>query len=524
VINESRLVLEMMRSWNRRPVSGFSVVHFLLAASPLILCPRAAHSQPDPDHLLQRRWTESRTTHFRAFSCGQTQPVARITARLEQFREAYSLLAGQQAVASPPIIVIAFPDYETLRPFLPLHDGRPANLTAFFHPGSDENLIVLPLIGHVSLEAIFHEYTHLLLRHNGRFWPIWLEEGMAEIYSTFEVVGSHTARIGHPIERHLAILADEPLTPLARLFSVTHSSPEYNERQHQGVFYAQSWLLTHYLMLGGNPTRKAQFGQLTTLLRQGQLPEQAFTNAFHCSLATMQNELRNYLARGTFKPMDLSVAADLSAPQPMVTRGLGPAEVCFRLGDELLRIGRAEDAKAYFLHARTLAPKSPLSYEGLGLLAAEQDKLEEAVETLRDALRLGSTSFLAHYVYAACKYQLLANAPGGLASVPPETADEIRSELGKSLQLMPDFGPAHHLLGILELTQGQNAQAAEKHLKRAIQLEPERESYLYSLAQAQLLREDAGAARQTLEQLRRPYVDAAIRAKAEDQLRELNGR
>ena len=51
-----------------------------------------------------------------------------------------------------------------------------------------------------ALKIIFHEYTHLLLRHNQPYWPLWLAEGMAEIYSTFEVSGGYHARIGKPID------------------------------------------------------------------------------------------------------------------------------------------------------------------------------------------------------------------------------------------------------------------------------------------------------------------------------------
>ena len=222
----------------------------------------------------------------------RTQDVARLTARLEQFRQAYGALAGTQAVASPPIVVMAFPDHASLRPFLPLYQGQPANLSAFFSRGVDENLIALSLTGESSnaLGSIFHEYAHLLFRHNDLFWPMWLKEGMAEIYSTFEVNGERSVRIGLPMTNHLRRLSQESMRPLSELFAVTRQSPQYNEREHQGIFYAQSWLLTHCLMLGPSPGRQARFAQLTALLRQGQSPEQAFTNAFQISLQAMSAE------------------------------------------------------------------------------------------------------------------------------------------------------------------------------------------------------------------------------------------
>jgi tetratricopeptide (TPR) repeat protein len=420
---------------------------------------------------------------------------------------------------------MAFPDHEAMQPFLPLYNGQPANLAAFFVRGSDENLIVLSLLHEddsEGLESVFHEYTHLLLRHNSRFWPLWLNEGMAEIYSTFHVVGDHSIRIGEPIPHHLELLHNTTLMPLSQLFAVTHSSPEYNEREHQGVFYAQSWLLTHYLMSGANPALKARFGQLTILLRQGQTPEQAFTNAFQTSLTAMSAQLKQYLDAGKFNPLTLSVSANLKAPRYMATRSLTPVEVLFRLGDELFRIDRMEAAEGYFFRAQKLAPASPLPYEGLGLLASERQQSDAAVKELHEALQRNSTSYLAHYIYATEKYQLTAHSENHFTRVDAPLAAEISSELKKSLALMPDFGPAHHLLGFFEMVQNEDLPDAEKHLQRAIQLEPENQGYLFSLAQVQLAKKDAAAARRTLESLRLPYIDAKLRADAEQMLKEMD--
>src|SRR6266567_1360418 len=312
----------MIKDMPRSCLENRSLLWFLFLALALVAVRSRAEDDLSP--LLQRRWFEARTAHFNVYSCGETQQVAKLIARLEQFRQAYSLLAGAQAVASPPIIVLAFPDIEAMRPFRPVREGKPAHLTAFFHRGGEENLIVLPLTDSVSLQAILHEYAHLLLRHNDPFWPLWLKEGMAEIYGTFEPIGGNRARIGKPIGRHLRLLSEEHLMPLADLFRVTHDSAEYNEEQHQGIFYSESWLLTHYLMLGGGPARKAQFGQLTPLLRQGQRPAQAFTNAFRAPLETIEKELRRYLQREKLDSLELMLNTDISAPRALSRLDITP--------------------------------------------------------------------------------------------------------------------------------------------------------------------------------------------------------
>lgn len=478
----------------------------------------------ETNFLTQRAWFESRSMHFHIYSCGATQAVARVAARLEQFQDAYTLLTGTP-VASPPIVVMAFPDHATLQPFLPLYQGKPANLAAFFLRGSDENLIVLSLAeeGGGAMETVFHEYTHLLLRHNQRFWPIWLNEGMAEVYSTFELVGTRAVRIGYPIQHHLVRLTHTPMMPLQTLFEAGPNSAEYNESDRQGIFYAQSWLLTHYLMLGPVPGYRSRLGYLTTLLRQGHPITQAFTNAFQTSLAGMEAQLRAYLAEGRFAPLEMPMpaSADLTGPRALTTRALYPVEIPFRLGDELLRIDRLSAAEKYFTQAQSMAPASPLPYEGMGLLAIERKQHEAAVKYLQQALEHGSASYLARYSYASEKFRLTCPSPDTYVKVDKNVAAEIRAELEKSLELMPDFGPAHHLLGFFELVQQEDLASAEQHLARAIQLEPENLGYHLSLAQTQMARNDLQAARHTLEGLRLPYVDSHLRDAAQELLNKM---
>jgi len=37
--------------------------------------------------------------------------------------------------------------------------------------------------------------------------------------------------------------------PFQALVSVAHDSPEYNEKNRAGLFYAQSWLTAHMMLL-----------------------------------------------------------------------------------------------------------------------------------------------------------------------------------------------------------------------------------------------------------------------------------
>jgi tetratricopeptide (TPR) repeat protein len=142
------------------------------------------------------------------------------------------------------------------------------------------------------------------------------------------------------------------------------------------------------------------------------------------------------------------------------------------------------------------------------------------VRYLHQAKQLGPLNFLAHYTYAREKF-LMADSGTQVHPLEKEPAAEIKNELQKSLALMPDFGPAQHLLGFFEMIQGEDLAAAQKHIERAIQLEPENLSYVLALAQVQLAKQDPAAARRTLEPLCLPYVERHVRAHAEEMIKAL---
>jgi len=76
------------------------------------------------------------------------------------------------------------------------------------------------------------------------------------------------------------------------------------------------------------------------------------------------------------------------------------------------------------------------------------------------------------------------------------------------------------LMGFFEMVQGEHPADAEIHLRRAIQLEPENSSYLYSLAQFQFRNQNPEAARQTLEPLLMPNIEAQLQERARELIRE----
>ncbi|MEI7731008.1 MAG: tetratricopeptide repeat protein [Verrucomicrobiota bacterium] len=466
-----------------------------------------AQAQGTDAALVNQPWFEIRSAGFWAYSCGRSQEVFNLVARLEQFRFCYAQLGGTQAVAAPPITVYAFPNDASYVPFKPLYDGRPANISGCFMRRPEGIMIALSLsrTDAGTLQTMYHEYTHFLLRNNQRFWPMWLKEGMADLYSTLAVSGG-TVSIGLPSGPRLYTLAHQELMPLHQLLSVTHESPAYNERDQQGIFYAQSWLLAHYLAVANTPHHD-QFPQYTRLLRTGMGPVPAFTSAFKTSLPAMERELRGYLARSKFEPATIRTSTQLAALQAVITRKLTPGETAFMLGKLLLQTGRDNDAGRYFEMAKRLQPNAPYGYEGLGMLAGERENSRLAVQQLEQAVQLGARNYSVYYQLGHHRLFRTEGAGGTFQRLPPEQAQEIRSCLEKSIQMMPSFARSQYFLGFLELIQEDDLAAAERHLQAAMQLEPDVNGYALTLAQVQIARQQFTAARELLQELTRTATD-----------------
>lgn len=491
----------------------FRAVLSLLCVSTLAMF--AARPGPAASPLLQRPWYELTSPNFRVFSCARTQDVVTLTTKLEQFRATYSSLAGTQAVVSPPVIVMVFPDQFSMRPYLPLYGGTPANVKALFVPASDENWMVTSLSAESrqSPESLYHEYAHLLFRRNNRLWPLWLQEGMAEIYSTFQFLGSK-GRFALPQTDHVLLLRRDGLMSISELVSVGRESATYNERHQQGRFYAQSWLLAHFLIVNENPALRSGFQSYTARLRNGEEPLQALTNALRVTEAALQKGLQSYMMRPTMRNIEVPIDKQPPVVSPSVARPLTKAEIVLRLGNQLTRVQRLDEAEEYFAYAKELAPQNPVLFESLGLLADEKNELEKAAGYLEKAIQLKSNSFLVQYLYGKVKLRALVEAKRGTR----EDTKPIRAALQRSVEMMPSFGPSHHLLGVLEMVADGNPARAEQHVRRALEFEPDNPIFSLTLARIQLTRSDKAGARETLKTVMRAAVEEKLRASAQDLL------
>jgi Protein of unknown function (DUF1570) len=249
-------------------------------------------------------WTKVRSNNFLLVGNASEKEIRDVAVRLEQFRDGFTrLFSGFRFSSAASTTVIVFKNNESFDPFKPVYQGKPNNVAGYFQSGDDVNYITLTTAQTADdpYHTIFHEYVHLLMHNTIKNLPPWFDEGLAEYYSTFGV-GDNGRKVwlGKLIPNHLQLMHTDRWLPLQTLIGVDRKSPYYNERDKTGMFYAQSWALVHYLILGNDRKRQRQIGTYLELLRDGAKPDRAFAEAFHTEYHALESELPAYLARKTF--------------------------------------------------------------------------------------------------------------------------------------------------------------------------------------------------------------------------------
>jgi tetratricopeptide (TPR) repeat protein len=469
--------------------------------------------------LAKETWLSVRSKHFHLVGNASEKDIRKVGVRLEQFRDVFSrIFTRSKASSAIPITVVVFKDDSAFRPYKPLYQGKPAAVSGYFQPGEDVNYILLTaeLRETNPYAVIFHEYVHALTSDNSRPLPPWLSEGIAEYYSSFEVESNEQkVWLGKAIANHVLYLREQKFLPLQRLFAVDHRSPEYNERERKGVFYAQSWALVHYLLLGADGKWRAQFLQFINALAAGRPADDSFQEIFRTDYAALEKELKNYIGRSAYPAEYVTFKEKLSFDAGMQTAPLSEAEAQYYLGDVLCRIQRRDEGEEYLKRAVALDPKLAPAFASLGISRLRQSRYAEARQYLEQAVAANSQNHLAHYYYAFTLYREIFGEGRLAPDLPQDKVKLMRAALDSAIQLAPTFPETYNLLGFIHLATGENLGAGVNAVKKAMAIAPGREEYAMTLAQLYLRQEKFAEARQTLEPLARGASRPELRAQAE---------
>jgi tetratricopeptide (TPR) repeat protein len=410
-----------------------------------LICTAGAHAEA--------RWIHVRSANFEMYSTAG-EGAARNTLRYFEKVRSFFLQTTQHAPAHPlPVYIVAFGSEKEYAPYR-LNDFA----EAYYHPGAERDYIVMSHAGAETFPVATHEYAHLIEQHAGLKFPPWLNEGLAEFYSTLKPFGDKVI-VGTLIEGRVRALYAEKWVPLTVILAAGHDSPYYNEKNKAGSLYNEGWALVHMLSLSAE--YRAKFTTLLAAIQDGTPSIDALEKVYGKPLATIEKDLQQYLRGDRFSAV--SFPAKLENDKSVLPSEPAPAfDVQFALADLINVQGKEDDARKRFDELTRDDPKRPEPWSALAYLAWRAQRYPEAVEDFGKAYERG----------------------------------------GRGPTMLWDYG---------RMAARASPDDAVRALTELIALEPERTDVRVELAAAQIAIKQAGQALQSLYQIKKVNSDEAPR-------------
>jgi Flp pilus assembly protein TadD len=427
-----------------------------------------------PARAAEPQWVEVRSPHFTVLTDAGEKQGREVALRFEQMRNVYGTLLQRARINMPvPLEVLAFRGSKEMKQGLPLWKGKPVEAAGYYQPGSDRDYILVDLSATNVWHVVFHEYAHLLLRGNYPATAPWFDEGFAEYYATVDITAK-SVEVGKMPEGDDDILLHDTRMSLVDLFSVGRDSPAYNESgSKRSMFYAQSWLVVHYLI---DMKKLPQAGQYFDLVQNQHRPvPDAIRQAFGMEPKQLDKLVNDY------SHSDKVVAYTFALPSIMSNgdykaRKLGDMEARAAVADMKLHTRDHFDEGVAELEA-ILQQKPDLAsaHRGLGYAYLHKGDFRRAGEHFKQAADLDPQDPRVLY-YAA----LLINRESLAGGSSSTDAGEMKQKLDTALGIDPDFADAWNLLAFADMML-QDPRGALDALKKAIQLSPREERYQLNL-------------------------------------------
>jgi tetratricopeptide (TPR) repeat protein len=532
-----------------------------------ILLPMSAREQePSP-------WLEIHSTHFTVITDAGDKKGKEVALRFEQMRASFAILMMKDRLNQPvPLTILAFKNDKDYYQSAPLRQEQPIGAPGFFVPGEDQNFIVLNLFEVEPWRAVAHDFAHLMLNYN--YPPVegWFDEGMAEYFSSIRIDNSQVQIGGDPElnpiytedilenqrEAHnppkslTELLSGQVWLALPDLFTMQHDASGYNEATHHTLFYAQSWMIVHYLL---HEKKLPETGTYFDLVENQHVPvEEAVQKTYGMTPAQFDQAVKTYFHSLTplFTALDDSKQPKASPnpaqpyqfPTPV---GAGDSAILSKpvresdakaiIGEIKVRIPERRAVALQELQVLATTPdpavkpdekKNPKS-DDAQLIAAtgneiahralawdhlQHGEFDAAAEELSDAAVLNQRDMWIRYDLALLKYKAAAAKHADIQGLP-----NMIQDLRAVLEWYPEFANAYDMMGVARL-EGGGTVSAMQAARAAIQLSPRNQEYLYHLAKIYVEDKNWDAARTLLDRLK-TSSNPQVAAESRDQLSKL---
>lgn len=542
----------------------------LLSVSLLALLfyvPIAAAAEPP--------WLEIHSTHYTVITDAGEKKGREIALRFEQMRAVFaSLLSKDRLHESRPLTILAFKNDRSYYQLAPLHQGQPIDAPGFLLSGNDQDFIVLNAFEEDPWRAVSHDFAIRLLNFNYPPAQGWFDEGLAEYFSSIrldnreleigadpelqptikeDLVGNQ--RDTHPSKSLTELLAAQVWLSLPELFTMKHE-PARNEGTRHTLYYAESWIVMHYLLHQKKlPETGAYFG---LVLNQHVPVEEAIQQAYGMSSAQLESAVKDYFRSQTGLQAAVGGArlAAVDPNQPSASRSgqtdhfpvpVGPedsainskpfadrdaraiyAAVQIRIPErrefglktlrDLATTPTEADRKAESRPAKrtgedadqlpTNALGNPTAHRFLAWDHIEHNEFEEAFSEINDASSLNPQDMWPHYYLSAAKYRMARTRHADIVGLA-----NMMLDLKAVLEWNPEMADAYDLLAVARNFGGSSAAALEAE-RQAMSLSPRNEQYVFHLAEIYVSGRKWDAATSLLDRLKSssdPQISAAAR-------------
>ena len=494
------------------------------------------------------KWIEVHTAHFSVITDAGEKRGREVALRMEQMRAIFGrLLLKKKLTMSVPITVISLKSdkqYGTVAP------AKQSMAGGFYVPGPDRVYIVLNLFETDPWRAVAHPLAHYFLNYNYPPAQGWFDEGLAEYFGSIQI-DKQVGMGGDPelatewhedifdevrrdpnVPQSLTQLVSSPVwLSMVDLFTMKHDGSGTREGTHNTLYYAQSWIVVHYLL---NKNKLPETGTYFDLVLNQKVPvEKAMVQAFDMSPAQMEDAVKTY-----FKSLSgLGIALDQSKKpivdpvniqQPdhfavpfdvddigMAVSAVTDEEARAVIDDVMARVPGHRDQGLRDLQQLTADPKdNEAAHRALARDDLRQKRFEAAADELEKATELNPRDPWIWYYRAALKYQkaqATRTEMQGLAN--------MMQDLRAVADWYPELADAYNMLGMARV-EGGGINSALEAQRQAIALAPRNVEYQFNLGQIYIAGKKWDLAREVFTRLK-AGPDRVAAAAAKQQLDDL---
>jgi len=317
---------------------------------------------------------------------------------LEQYRQAILQLVGIKDIRpeTVPVRIYAVRNSKELK----LLTGR-TDIAGVYKSTIDGPVFILNAKsgfkrGKRARYIALHEFTHhLLAAYTSDRYPLWFNEGLADYYATFKVTEDGKLVVGKPYNPYGYPLSQQTWIPTNVIINSVNRYPfdSQNRRSNRmsvsAFFYAQSWLMVHYIK--SNEQEHGKMIKYIKLLNSGKRSIPAFTQAFGQTPEQYHAILRGYYRANKFNYITVKPNIDVRE-HDFALRVMEKSEAVFHQA-EAMRFFSSESVKtakieAQYDKAAKLLGETPLILAARADLATWDNDYVKATNLMNKALAL----------------------------------------------------------------------------------------------------------------------------------------